>query len=216
MLKRITCCLVLSISCLTSYAQMQKGLLFGHKAESGFYVLSDNRLVRYPGNIKVYAHELVVKDDQGKQLKYTPDEVYSAQIGTTHYIAASGFKTKSGFWSVKQDEKLFVEVVDSGKISLYRYRYTVGGPNYSSRELETYMLYDAAVDSTTTLPVSAYTGKGKRFREALAPFVAARPDLLALLNNGSISIDELPAFVHALNANQTFVRPKPIPAFGVD
>ena len=208
----------LVISARPAHAQQQKSLLFGEHAQPGTYTLVDDRHKVYHGALKVYAHELVAKDQAGHTTKYPPEEVYRVQLGRVRYITASGFQTKSGFWSTTQSEKSFVELLDSGQVTLCRFHYSVGGPSYSSTNLVTYMLLDAATDSVTTIPVSVYTGKGKRFRNALAPFVAQRADLQALLQAGSVTIDQLPAFVHALNYHLPFsaaagIATKP---FGVD
>jgi hypothetical protein len=212
--------LFLGVVALTrpAQAQQQKSLLFGEGAKPGTYTLVDDIRKVYHGALKVYAHELVAKDQAGHTTKYHPEEVYRVQLEDVHYITASGFQTKSGFWSTTHLEKSFVELLDSGRVTLCRFRYSVGGPSYSTTNLVTYMLLDAATDSVTTIPVSVYTGKGKRFRDALAPFVAQRPDLQALLQAGNVTIDQLPAFVHALNYQLPFpvaagVSTKP---FGID
>ncbi|MGI4734401.1 MAG: hypothetical protein ACRYG7_04400 [Janthinobacterium lividum] len=214
----VLCFLGLIALARPAHAQQQKSLFFGEGAQPGTYTLVDDIRKVYQGALKVYAHELVAKDQTGHTTKYQPEEVYRVQLGNARYITASGFQTKSGFWSTTHSEKSFVELLDSGRVTLCRFRYSVGAPSYSSTNLVTYMLLDAATDSVTTIPVSVYTGKGKRFRDALAPFVAQRPDLQALLQAGTITIDQLPAFVHALNYQMPFtvaagVTTKP---FGVD
>nr|GFB71429.1 hypothetical protein [Tanacetum cinerariifolium] len=57
-----------------------------------------------------------------------------------------------------------------------------------SADILTFMLHDAADNSIVTLRSS----KGQHFRDEVAPFVAARPDLLQLLEDGRITIDNLP------------------------
>ena len=84
-----------------------------------------------------------------------------------------------------------------------RYNYSVGAPGMDS-QLTAYLLQESSQDVAVTIPVSVYTGKGKRFRDALAPYVANRTDLLQLLDDGLIGIDELPKFIHALNSGQPF------------
>ncbi len=199
---------------LMANAQSNAGL-FGTDMEVGSYVLADNRLISYPAKIKLFAKELVAKDGQGKTVRYSPDEVYSIRIGSRRYTTAQGFRTKVGFGSRVQQEKVFVELLDSGAISIMRYAYTVGAPGMAS-SLTAYLLQEASQDTAVTIPVSAYTGKGKRFRDLLTPYLAKRSDLLTLLNDGAVGLDELPALIHALNVNQPFVRPKPISPFGVD
>jgi len=191
---------ILILSLVTNHAQGQQGTLFRKRIKTDYYILNTNPKVVYAGKIKVYEKELIVKSSQGKDLKYRPDEIYWAKVDTIRYIAANNFTIKSGFGSFNQASKLFVEIVDSGQVSLYRYNY-----DYSGRpDLVTFMLHDATTNSITTLPVSVYTGKGQRFRDALAPFVVARPDLLQLLEDGHITIHNLPLLLHALNYNEPF------------
>lgn len=198
-----TCWLLLG-SLLAARAQMHKSLLFNGKPLPGTYILNADRQTRRAGNLRVYARELLVQDDQGHTTKYRPDDVYWAQIGRMRYTTARGFKTKSGLWASKKTDKLFVEVVDSGKLSLFRYRYYVGGPNSTTTELQAFMLREASADSAVTLPVNSDTGKGKRFREVLMPYLVSRPDLLQLVEYEAITIDTLPALLHAFNSGEPF------------
>jgi hypothetical protein len=183
-----------------TYAKGQQRAIFGKRTKMDYYILNANPQVVYAGKIKVRDKELIVKNSQGKDLKYKPDEIYWAKADTIRYVAANNFAIKSGFGSFIQASKLFVEIVDSGQVSLYRYNYSYPG----TTNLITFMLHDAATNSITTLPVSVYTGKGQRFRETVAPFVAARPDLLQLLEDGRITIDNLPLLLHALNYSEPF------------
>ncbi|TVT43514.1 hypothetical protein FNT36_05345 [Hymenobacter setariae] len=189
---------------LSAQAQYNTGL-FGSTAEEGSYILVDNIRVRYTGKLKIFTKELVVKE-KGKTIHWHPDEVHSIRIGERRYTTARGFRTKSGFGSRVEENNVFVELLDSGKISLMRYDYSVGAPG-SSSQLTAYLLKEADQDTAVTIPVSVYTGKGKRFRDALAPYVMKRPDLVKLLEDGSISIESLPALIHALNTNSPFIRP---------
>ncbi|RZK30904.1 MAG: hypothetical protein EOO63_05520, partial [Hymenobacter sp.] len=198
-----TCCFLL-LSLLAARAQMHKSLLFNGKPYPGTYILNADRQTRRSGNLRVYARELLVQDEQGHTTKYRPNDVYWAQIGRLRYTTARGFKTKSGLWASKKTDKLFVEVVDSGRLSLFRYRYYVGGPNSTTTELHAYMLREAAADSAVTLPVNGDTGKGKRFREVLMPYLVSRPDLLQLVEYEAITIDTLPALLRAFNSGEPF------------
>ena len=186
-------------------AQMHKSLLFNGKGWPGTYILMADRQQSHTGSLRVYAHELLVFTDQGKTLRYKPQEVYRVQVGQVRYTTAQGFKTKSGLWATRQSGRLFVEVLDSGRVSLLRYTHYVGGhDNTSSTPLATYLLHEASADSVVTLPVNSDTGKGKRFREVLLPYFASRPDLLPLLEHEAITIDTLPALLHALNSGEPF------------
>ncbi|RZK20175.1 MAG: hypothetical protein EOO56_12985 [Hymenobacter sp.] len=189
---------------LAARAQMHKSLLFNGKPLPGTYILNADRQTRRTANLRVYARELLAQDDQGHTTHYKPAEVYWVRIGRLRYTTAQGFKTKSGLLAARQAGRLFVEVVDSGQISLFRYRSYVGGPNSVTTELETYMLRQAPADSVVTVPVSAYTGKGKRFREVLLPYLISRPDLRQLVEYGAITIDTLPALLHAFNSGEPF------------
>jgi hypothetical protein len=185
-------------------AQMHKSLLFNGKGWPGTYILMADQQQSHTGSLRVYAHELLVFTDQGKTLRYKPQEVYRVQVGQVRYTTAQGFKTKSGLWATRQSGRLFVEVLDSGRVSLLRYTHYVGGhDNTSSTQLATYLLHAASADSVVTLPVNS-AGKGRRFQQVLLPYFASRPDLRQLVEYGAITIDNLPALVRAFNSGQPF------------
>ena len=185
-------------------AQMHKNLLFNGKGWPGTYVLAADRHQPHTGSLRVYARELVVYTDQGRTLHYKPEDVYRVQIGRVRYTTAQGFKTKSGLWATKQTDRLFVEVLDSGQVSLLRYTHYVGGhDNSTTTTLATYLLHEASADSVVTLPINA-AGKGRRFQQVLLPYFTSRPDLRQLVEYGAITIDNLPALVRAFNSGQPF------------
>lgn len=184
-------------------AQMHKSLLFNGKGWPGTYVLAADRQP-HTGSLRVYAHELIVFTAQGKTLRYKPQEVNWVQVGRVRYTTAQGFKTKGGLWATKQSGRLFVEVLDSGRVSLLRYTHYVGGhDNSATTQLATYLLHEASADSVVTLPVNS-AGKGRRFQQVLLPYFASRPDLRQLVEYGAITIDNLPALVRAFNSGQPF------------
>lgn len=196
-------CLFLLAMLRPARAQMHKSLLFNGKGWPGTYVLAADRQP-HSGSLRVYARELVVFTDQGQTLHYKPEEVYRVQVGRVRYTTARGFKTKSGLWATRQSGRLFVEVLDSGRVSLLRYTHYVGGhDNTSTTPLATYLLHEAAADSVVTLPVNS-SGKGRRFQQVLLPYFTSRPDLRQLVEYGAITIDNLPALVRALNSGQPF------------
>ena len=197
-------CWLFFLSLLSARAQMHKSLLFNGKGWPGIYVLNADRQARHSGSLRVYARELVVFTDQGKTLRYRPEEVARVQVGRVRYTTARGFRTKTGLWSSRQEQRLFVEVLDSGQVSLLRYTHYVGGhDNTTTTTLATYLLA-APADSVVTLPVSERTGQGKNFRAVLMPYLTSRPDLLQLVEYGAITIDTLPALLRALNSGQPF------------
>ncbi len=188
-------------------AQMHKSLLFNGKGWPGTYFLRTDQQQPRRGSLRVYAHELIVFTDQGQTLRYKPEDVYRVQVGRVRYTTAQGFKAKSGLWATRQSGRLFVEVLDSGRVSLLRYTHYVGGhDNTTTTPLATYLLHEAAADSVVALPVNS-AGKGRRFQQALLPYFAARPDLRQLVEYGAITIDSLPALVRALNSGQPFYFP---------
>ena len=198
-----TCLLLLGIL-RPARAQMHKNLLFNGKGWPGTYVLTADRQHPQAGSLRVYAHELIVFTDQGATLRYKPEDVYRAQVGPVRYTTAQGFKTKTGLWATRQSGRLFVEVLDSGRVSLLRYTHYVGGhDNSTSTPLATYLLHEAAADSVVTLPVNS-SGKGRRFQQVLLPYFSSRPDLRQLVEYGAITIDNLPTLVRALNSGQPF------------
>jgi hypothetical protein len=197
-------CLVLLGLLRPARAQMHKNLIFNGKGWPGTYVLAADRQQPHAGSLRVYAHELIVFTDQGQTLRYKPEEVYRVQVGRVRYTTAQGFKTKTGLWATRQSGRLFVEVLDSGRVSLLRYTHYVGGhDNTTTTALATYLLHAAAADSVVTLPVNS-SGKGRRFQETLLPYFASRPDLRQLVEYGAITIDNLPALVRAYNSGQPF------------
>jgi hypothetical protein len=208
MYTRIIYLFIFTLSLFNAHAQEQKEILFRGKAKTGYYILTNNPRVVYAGKIKVYNKELIIKNSKDKDLKYKPDEVYWARVDTIRYTTASNFITAGLLGSATQATKAFVEIADSGQVSLYRYRQSsgyysagsAGGAAGSSADILTFMLHDAADNSITTLRSS----KGQRFRNEVAPFVAARADLLQLLDDGRITIDNLPLLLHALNNNEPF------------
>ncbi len=198
-------CWLFFLSLLAARAQMHRSLLFNGKGWPGTYVLNADRQAQHSGSLRVYARELVVFTNQGKTLRYRPEEVYHVRIGRVRYTTARGFKTKTGLWSSRQAQRLFVEVLDSGQVSLLRYTHYVGGhDNTATTTLATYLLAAAPADSVVTLPVSERTGQGRSFRAVLMPYLTSRPDLLQLVEYGAITIDTLPALLHAFNSGEPF------------
>jgi hypothetical protein len=208
MYKLTTCLFTLAILLFSTYAKGQQRALFGKRTKMDYYILNANPQVVYAGKIKVRNKELIVKNSQGKDLKYKADEVYWAKADTIRYVAATNFSIEGFLGPSTQTNKSFVEIIDSGKVSLYCYKYSAAfyGSGYAgstpggAASVSTFMLHDAADNSITTLRAS----KGQRFRETVAPFVAARPDLLQLLEDGRITINNMPLLLHALNYGEPF------------
>ncbi|OUJ73986.1 hypothetical protein [Hymenobacter crusticola] len=177
----------------------------------GTYYLADSRRVHYEGQLKVHSNELVVKDNQGKVTRFKPEEVYYIKLADrTRFLPSAGF-----LLSGKQINSSLVEVLDSGSVMLMRYEHvTTMAPmmgasgnmvSYGGRSAQSvYLLQLADASEPTALP-SAGMASSKKFREALAPYVGARPDLVQLLADKRISTNNLADFIHALNTGQPFV-----------
>ena len=192
-----------------SFAQ----LLGGGAFQEGSYVLNESRQIRYQGQLRLQdGATLVVKNPDGKNLKLSPMEVASFRLGGQRYVPAGGFHVIAGLGGMDV-EVVFAEQLDSGQVQLLRYNYAVnmpmttgaaGAPVGGSWGLSTYLLRTAATADYTAVQSGVYSNGGKRFRDALKPFLATRPDLLHLLERKRIDAKNLPAVVRALNTNQPY------------
>ncbi|RZK16587.1 MAG: hypothetical protein EOO56_19635 [Hymenobacter sp.] len=187
-------------------------LLFNNPFQEGSYVLADSRTVRHAAELKLQQDgaTLVVKTPRGKNLKLSPEEVASFYIGSQRYVPAGYFHVMGGLGGTDV-EAVFAEQLDSGQVQLLRYDYSMnnggsmgagglmtGGGTW---HLSAYLLRRATEAGYTAVQSGAYSNAGKRFREALRPFLATRPDLLKLLDDNKVDIKNLPAVIHALNTN---------------
>lgn len=184
--------------------------------EPGSYVLAANRAVRHASLLKLRSSTvLLAKDADDKNIRLTPAEVSSFRIGARKFFVVSDV--------AEQEEDgaaiggIFVELLDSGTVTLMRYEYAVstapmmgagGGMSYggSSGTRYVYMVcWSAAKDPTiTVLPTGGMGGSGKKFREALLPYLAARPDLTKLAQDKRLTAENLRATIRALNAGKPF------------
>lgn len=198
--------------------QISRAQLFGGNSfAAGSYVLADARNVRQPAQLKLQSgSKLVVKTADGQTLKFKPTQVQSFRIGSQKYIVARNFHVIGGLGGADVDDA-FVEQLDSGQVVLARYDYSVGsGMSMSgggmmtgggSSELSALLLRGRYSSSFTAAQGGVYSSGGKRFREAVRPFLAARPDLVKLLDEKRITSDNLREAIHALNNNLPFAPP---------
>ncbi|MCR5889153.1 hypothetical protein LRS06_15555 [Hymenobacter sp. J193] len=175
----------------------------------GSYVLESNPQIRLKGYLKQNAKALVVQNVNGKNIKHPFDSVRSFKIELHSYIKASGFTIDKGFTG-ELAKDLFVELLDSGAVSLMRYRYpqnSIVTPNglMSTSPPTLYLLRRASERESISIPYAVIDGAGKRFREALLPFVSARPDLIAALRDKKVTIYNLVTFISSLNRNEPFL-----------
>ena len=188
--------------------------LVGGAFQEGSYVLAESRMIRYQGQLRLQdGATLVVKNPDGKNLKLTPAEVASFRIGSQRYVPAGNFHVIVGLGGL-DIEAVFAEPLDSGQVQLLRCTYAANMPMATSVagapvgggswNLSTYLLRTATDARYTAVQSGAYSNGGKRFRDALKPFLATRPDLLHMLDKKRIDAKNLPAVIHALNTNQPY------------
>lgn len=179
--------------------------------QPGSYVLKSSPHSPVVGMLKLNGTErLVVQKFRSKNLKLTPDDVTTFRLGTHKYVVATDFEVDKGLITSTVD-KAFVEQVDSGRVVLLHYPFVVGGaPMMGSGGMmmggmASYRdLYLLLIDGVLTpIQVNASNG-GRKFRDALLPFLTSRPDLVNLLEGKHVSADDMPAIVHALNTGKAF------------
>jgi hypothetical protein len=174
--------------------------------EHGSYLLKNAPELQKTGLLRTGNKNLVVKETQdGKTLIFPWSEVLSYRLGLRRYIRARGFAVRSPYGGIENvTEDVFVELLDSGSVSLMRYQYYVNAG--MNRLLDTiYLIQRTGEANATIIPYSAFDGPGKKFREALAPFVTDRRDLVALLNDKKITVYNLQTFIHAFNKKESFL-----------
>jgi hypothetical protein len=174
--------------------------------EAGTFRLKSSPAVRRSGLLRAGGSTLAVKQSPTSSVvKYPADDVQSYCLGLRNYVRASGFRLKSpSGWSTQTAESEFVELLDSGSVSLLRYEYPANAGFYGAVAI--YLLQRAGEGQATAIPYNIMDGAGKNFREVLAPYVTARPDLLALLRAKKITIYNLQTFIHASNYRQPFLQ----------
>jgi hypothetical protein len=182
--------------------------------EPGSYVLQNSPTVWRQSLLKLRGNDqLIAKDEKGKKLTLTPQQVRSFRLGSQKYTTAGNFEVNPGSAFGGMVERAFVELIDSGKVSLLRYEYTTGngapmmGANgamtggYSSTKT-LYLLRLAGRSNDYPIPANGLTGAGRKFRDALLPHLAGRPDLIKLLEDQRILAEDMPLVVRALNTGQ--------------
>ncbi|MDU0372504.1 hypothetical protein ACFPAF_19040 [Hymenobacter endophyticus] len=179
----------------------------------GSYVLRSDRNKRLNGQMKLRSSTLLlVKDEASKTIKLTPEDVQSFQIEGNKYTVAYDFEVRQGLIDALI-EQAFVEQLDSGQVVLMRYAYTIGSPatmraggmmTGGQSENDVYLLRWGRGTSVSAIQASWLTGGGTRFREALLPYVNQRPDLVNLIESGTITVRDLPTLVKAINTGQAY------------
>lgn len=191
---------------LAARAQVSLSLR-GPEGAEGSYVLFNEPQVRHTGVLKVTAKQLAVKDPDGQKFTLRPGEVTSLRVGPQRYTTAQGFVVRNGLFEHLEDDKVFVELLDSGRVSLLRYTSRLRtGQLGTASDFTAYLVREGAGPAATTL----YTDNGVYLKNyqaldaALRPYAAARPDLLRLLDANRVGPTQLVRFFHALNTSSDF------------
>ena len=194
---------------LTLAAHAQSGM--ANDFEPGTYVLESSPSSPLVGMLKLNdSGRLVVQKFRSKNLKLSSDDVITFRLGTHKYVVAANFEVDKGLVTTTV-AKAFVEQVDSGRVVLLHYSYTVGsGPMMGSGGMmaggiASYRdLYLLLIDDVLTPVQVNANNSGRTFRKILLPFLATRPDLVNLLEGKHLSADDMPAIIHALNTGKAF------------
>jgi hypothetical protein len=222
--------IVLAVLLLSPPAQAQ----FSKQFEAGAYQLSDSPGNVQLGELSFRNHDkLLIKKPSGQVQSLKPTHVNRFTIGKRQYVA---FKTVFPRHSHPEDadeETAFVEQLANGKLKLLRYDRTGNtGVDWlflyhyqhtyyfltNRQHLIDTQRYDRAArpnvvlssyaDSTVTLLQSDYRpNELASFYQAVKPFFTTRPDLLAMLREGQITIHNLPTALQALNENLPYSAP---------
>jgi hypothetical protein len=184
--------------------QLAQGQVF-KKVELGSYVLRTSPGERQRGGLYQQSSEkLLVRDLTGQSIAYSPQQVSSFRINNRQFVSTGGFQLRSGFGNTYVAQA-FAEQLDSGQVVLLRYQPLPSGAaargniGYNPKQnAEVYLLRLAPTPTVT--PVQADQSDAA-FRAALRPYLAARPDLLQLLEGKRLQVKNLPLIVYALNHN---------------
>lgn len=179
----------------------------------GTYALAENPQRNYRTAMQVSGNGLKIKAEKGKAARVPAAAIlYAKTANHQTFVPASGFLVPAGV-AYQTMPSTLVELLDSGRVSLLRYESsTAGVKGYDGTyeqtgQVSVYLARPAGAAEAVSLPPYAWTNGGVKLHAALRPYAAGRPDLLALLAGSTIREFSLPAFFHALNSGQPFVKP---------
>lgn len=205
---------VFLLACLLSFgpaahAQLSLSLAGPPEAEGSYTLRQDTPPVRYRGRLRVSSKELTAKDNQGQKTTWQPAEVATLRVGAQRYTTAQGFTIHNGLWNHTEDKPVFVELLDSGRVSLLRYTSRVrSGQLGTAADFTAYLVQEVPAATATTLYIDAgnygYKTTYPELDAALRPYAARRPNLLKLLDGNRLGPTQLTRFFHALNTNSDF------------
>ncbi|MFD1874772.1 hypothetical protein ACFSDX_20215 [Hymenobacter bucti] len=189
-------------------AQAQVSLrLGGPEGAPGSYVLLNDPQVRHTGLLKVSAKQLSGKDSDGQKIVRHPGEIASLRVRQQRYTTAQGFTVRNGLFEHVENDKVFVELLDSGRVSLLRYTSRLRtGQLGSASDFTAYLVRQSGQPMVITLytDTGSYLKNNKELSAELRPYALNRPDLLKLLDANQVGPTQLTRFFHALNTNSDF------------
>jgi hypothetical protein len=157
----------------------------------GYYVLADEPAVRHVGTMRIepFGPSLRVQQD-GKIMNkaYKPAQVLYCGTGSTKYVVAKDFLSARAH--IDAD---FAEQLDSGQVVLLWHSRVSG----AGGGVGTYLVRRATDANVTALPLYR-----NEYKELFLPFLAARPDLVQLMQQKNFKYPNLYALVRALNTGQ--------------
>ena len=195
--------------------------------KSDFYILVDNPAVKHAAVIKAISDKEITLKEANVKRTIRKANVLAFRCEMRNFQAFENFYIKPAN-PASRISRAFVELLDSGQVSLFQYRYSratlipllVSGtilPGIGPSVQTLYLLRDASTQQVTTIPADDLLtiNGGQAFRNALQPFLSKRPDLLVPLSDKHLHVEDLADIIRALNSNQPFVRTNRTP-FGVD
>ncbi|TGE23664.1 hypothetical protein E5K00_00175 [Hymenobacter aquaticus] len=196
-------------------------LLFSHLVraqfnsfEPGSYVLSGDPTVYTGVKLKLRgATELVAKNAAGQTAQFSPSDVSSFRLGQQKYVSVSSFEYSLWLGGDLSD-KAFVQVLDSGDVMLMRCEESMNRPMTMGAGSGTvrygvFLLRRANERPVTHISGNRLTGGGSKFRDAILPYLTQRPDLRKLVEEKTVTLDNIIGIVHALNTGQPYAVTAP-------
>lgn len=180
--------------------------------EVGSYVLQTEPTVAHPAGLYTPdGQQLLVHDLSGRTETLTPLQVSSFRMAGRRFVTTGGFTARTG-GNRGYVPQAFAEQLDSGQVMLLRYTnpagttsgvsqsgaFVYGGPSSST----VYLLRTGNKEAALTTVESNWSRRDPQLLAALRPYLAARPDLLQLLEAKRLAPKQLPIIIHALNSGQ--------------
>ncbi|PJJ61262.1 hypothetical protein [Hymenobacter chitinivorans] len=187
--------------------------------QPGSYVLSSDQTVHAAPKLKLRgSDELVVKNAAGQTAQFTPSDVSSFRLGRRKYVSVGSFYVSLGLGG-ESVEDAFVELLDSGSVQLLRYDVSFNRPmtmspaggmsGGGSTSYATFLLRRANERTLKQIPGNRLTGGGTKFRDAILPYLTQRPDLIKLVEDKTVTLDNIVGLIHALNTGQPYAITAP-------